>query len=305
MRLTSAGYLKVSPNPASLLNPASPYHELATDSDTQDLLRMRSSSGSYTGTGIFLYVDRAASTLFKLLDMQSGTVSKFTVDGTGNTTISGTVQPTLLLAKTNATATTWQIYNNGNLVFHDGTNYPLYFIGANSTFAGSLDVSSATGSQYLVVGATQSGASKSAYMQLYGTDAGSNSKRWYIGINPFRTDGSYEVVTSAGTGVYIVPAATAWTATSDERLKDIIEPITDAVSKVSTLRAVIGKFKTDSEETRRSFLIAQDVQAVFPEAVEASDPDKLGVQYTDMIPLMVAAIKELAADFEAYKNSHP
>ena len=67
----------------------------------------------------------------------------------------------------------------------------------------------------------------------------------------------------------------------------------------------IGKFKTDSEETRRSFLIAQDVQAVFPEAVEASDPDKLGVQYTDMIPLLVAAIKELAADFQSYKSSHP
>jgi len=242
------------------------------------------------------------------INISGGSVQSWTTAGTnvtGTLTVTNTVQPTIYLAKTNATATTWQIYNNGNLGFSDGTNTPLYFTGANSVFAGSLDVVSATGGQYLLVGATQSGASKSAYMQLYGTDSGSATKRWYVGINPFRTDGSYEVVTSAGTGVYIVPAATAWTATSDERLKDIIEPITDAVNKVSTLRAVIGKFKTDSEETRRSFLIAQDVQAVFPEAVEASDPDKLGVQYTDVIPLLVAAIKELAADFQSYKSSHP
>ena len=192
------------------------------------------------------------------------------------------------------------IASSGAVSMSDGLS-----VTGNLGVTGALDVVSATGGQYLLVGATQSGASKSAYMQLYGTDSGSASKRWYVGINPFRTDGSYEVVTSAGTGVYIVPAATAWTATSDERLKDIIEPITDAVSKVSTLRAVIGKFKTDSEETRRSFLIAQDVQAVFPEAVEASDPDKLGVQYTDVIPLLVAAIKELAADFQSYKSSHP
>jgi hypothetical protein len=257
------------------------------------------------GAAADLKVVAGAVTIPGTLGVTGATTIGAASAGVGTLTINHATQPTIYLAKTNATATTWQIYNNGNLGITDGTNYPVYFVGANSVFGGSMDVVSATGGQYLLVGATQSGASKSAYMQLYGTDSGSATKRWYVGINPFRTDGSYEVVTSAGTGVYIVPAATAWTATSDERLKDIIEPITDAVSKVSTLRAVIGKFKTDSEETRRSFLIAQDVQAVFPEAVEASDPDKLGVQYTDMIPLLVAAIKELAADFQAYKSSHP
>jgi hypothetical protein len=93
-------------------------------------------------------------------------------------------------------------------------------------------------------------------------------------------------------GVYLANGATSWTANSDERKKDIIETITDAANKVSTLRAVIGKYKTDAEGTRRSFLIAQDVQAVLPEAVDATTPDDLGVQYSDVIPLLVAAIKE-------------
>jgi hypothetical protein len=111
--------------------------------------------------------------------------------------------------------------------------------------------------------------------------------------------GNFYVYNSSG-GVYLSSGATSWTASSDERLKNIIEPITDAANKVNQLRAVIGKFKTDAEGTRRSFLIAQDVQAVLPEAVTESkskDQDQayLGVSYTDVIPLLVAAIKEQQA----------
>jgi hypothetical protein len=110
------------------------------------------------------------------------------------------------------------------------------------------------------------------------------------------------VINQNNDGVYILDGGFAWVANSDERLKDIIEPITDAANKVSTLRAVIGKFKTDAEGTRRSFLIAQDVQAVLPEAVTSSklansedSTEYLGLAYTEVIPLLVAAIKEQQA----------
>jgi hypothetical protein len=87
---------------------------------------------------------------------------------------------------------------------------------------------------------------------------------------------------------------TSWVANSDERLKTDLKPIENAAEKVSTLRAVTGRFKTDEETVSRSFLIAQDVQAVLPEAVNGQQDEQgtLGLAYTDVIPLLVAAIKE-------------
>ena len=74
-----------------------------------------------------------------------------------------------------------------------------------------------------------------------------------------------------------------------------------ALAKVGTLRAVIGKFKTDPIGIRRSFLIAQDVQAVLPEAISVQDDPQqtLGLAYTDVIPLLTAALKESLARIEA------
>jgi flagellin-like hook-associated protein FlgL len=144
---------------------------------------------------------------------------------------------------------------------------------------------------------------------------GARTAKWYAGSNSYVKGGTtydtYTVMAGSSGGVNLTSGATSWASASDERLKDIIEPITDAATKVSTLRAVIGKYKTDAEGTRRSFLIAQDVQAVLPEAVsegrETKDDDTayLQVAYTDVIPLLVAAIKELKAEFDAYKASHP
>jgi hypothetical protein len=97
-------------------------------------------------------------------------------------------------------------------------------------------------------------------------------------------------------GVFINNAATSWSAASDENVKDIIEPIENAIEKVSTLRTVIGKYKDEEEGIRHPFLIAQDVEKVLPEAVcimhEGEDNECLGLSYTDTIPLLVAAIKE-------------
>lgn len=104
-------------------------------------------------------------------------------------------------------------------------------------------------------------------------------------------------------GVYLAAGGTSWTAASDERLKTDLLPIENATNKVIQLRTMIGRYKTDNGTKRRSFLIAQDVQAVLPEAVDVDQKTGLlGVQYTEVIPLLVASIKELKAELDLLKN---
>ena len=105
-------------------------------------------------------------------------------------------------------------------------------------------------------------------------------------------------------GVKLVQGATSWTSNSDERLKDIIEPISNATNKINTLRAVVGKYKTDDEDKRRLFLIAQDVNNVFPEVVDIDGTDDayMGIRYSELVPVLIKAIQELNAKVSALEN---
>ena len=91
------------------------------------------------------------------------------------------------------------------------------------------------------------------------------------------------------------------TAYSDIRLKKDIRVIPDALDKVLALRGVTYE-RIDSGE-RQTGVIAQEVQAVLPEAVmEGNDEDKtLSVAYGNLVGLLVEAIKELKAEVEELK----
>lgn len=119
-----------------------------------------------------------------------------------------------------------------------------------------------------------------------------NAAKWSM-FNDFGTDRYYLVDGDGNDGVYIAQNSTSWTANSDERLKTILGEIPDALAKVLQLRGVQFRWKTEQDGSRVG-LVAQDVQAVLPEAVDA-DGEYLGVRYTELIPLIVNAIKELAS----------
>ena len=113
----------------------------------------------------------------------------------------------------------------------------------------------------------------------------------------FDADGNNSVIiyNQNSAGVWIGDGGTAWNSSSDETLKADLLSIKDAIQKTLTLRAVTGRFKTDEIGVSRSFLIAQDVQKVLPEAVSISPTGTLGLAYTDVIPLLVASIQEQQA----------
>jgi hypothetical protein len=112
------------------------------------------------------------------------------------------------------------------------------------------------------------------------------------------------VVCNMSAGVFLAAGGTSWGSLSDERQKTNLEPITDASNKLNTLRTVTGRYITDEETISRAFLIAQDVQAVLPEAVDAQEDEEgtLGLRYTDLIPLLVAGFKEQQIAIQELKD---
>lgn len=92
------------------------------------------------------------------------------------------------------------------------------------------------------------------------------------------------------------------TAYSDIRLKTDIEVISDALNKVCTLRGVTYE-RIDSGE-RQTGVIAQEVQAVLPEAVMvgADEDATLSVAYGNLVGLLIEAIKELKAEVDELKQ---
>jgi hypothetical protein len=128
--------------------------------------------------------------------------------------------------------------------------------------------------------------------------------------------GTTQVVSTSGTntggnaitftgGPFVAAGGTSWTSSSDERLKNIIEPITDGLEKVAEIRAVKFSWKDDPDERVNVGVIAQDVEAVLPEIVSKSQKygsddqtEYLGVSYDLLAPLLIAALQEAKTKIE-------
>ena len=105
-------------------------------------------------------------------------------------------------------------------------------------------------------------------------------------------------------GVDLTNGATSWTAVSDERAKNLGEPIIDAMAKLGTLRTIFGTYRDDHQKIRHPFLIAQDVLAVYPEAVVMPEEEDLyRLSYTDMIPLMISGMNETGGRIETIEQT--
>ena len=91
---------------------------------------------------------------------------------------------------------------------------------------------------------------------------------------------------------------------SDERLKDNIKPIQGALDKVCKLGGYEFDWnsKQDVYEGHDIGVIAQEVEAVFPELVTDRDSGFKAVKYEKLVPALIEAIKELKAEVESLKS---
>lgn len=131
--------------------------------------------------------------------------------------------------------------------------------------------------------------------------SGGTDWQWRAG-NEATGQNSYIVYNNYNTGVYLGWGATAWAGNSDIRLKNVTGTYDNALDGVMQLRPIKFTWKSDDTNKPCVGVIAQSVLPVVPEAVDEQpipgrddDTPYLSVRYTELIPIMIAAIQELAA----------
>jgi hypothetical protein len=124
------------------------------------------------------------------------------------------------------------------------------------------------------------------------------------------SNGNYHMLWGSSTsvyataGVYVNPLynviyATDMVATSDERLKDRVGPIENALDKVNTLDGFLYTWNdnyTGTDESVQVGVSAQQVEKVLPEAVDELETGYKGVSYGKLVPLLIEAMKELTQE---------
>jgi hypothetical protein len=199
-------------------------------------------------------------------------------------------------------------------------------IGANCTAVGynALTLNGASSNNtavgYNTLGANTSGASNS----VLGTDAGgaitTGSGNVVVGghtaagvsapaFNITTEDNRVSVGSTSTTNAYV---QVAWTVVSDARDKTDFADVPHGLDFVSKLQPTAYRYKETRDATEghgpvRYGFKAQDVLALegdTPVIIDAGTPDKLYFNDQALIAVLVNAIKELKAEFDAYKAAH-
>ena len=232
------------------------------------------------------------------LDFITNTSSRMFINSSGNVGI-GTTSPTDKLAVDgNISIFSANKLYNGSAADSAGISFPSNVVRIDG-YSGITFNSSTTniGSQTERMRITNSGnvgigtTGPSYKLDVVG-DARITSGSLGVGVAPNATDGRIDA--SNDIVAY---------STSDQRLKENVTPIENALEKVKTLTGVEFDWKEETAHVHGYHghdvgIIAQDVQAVLPEAVRTNDSGYLSVRYEKMIALLIEANKELAARVE-------
>lgn len=99
----------------------------------------------------------------------------------------------------------------------------------------------------------------------------------------------------------INPTSTTWSCTSDERLKDNIQKLSapTTLAGMLELRPVEFTWRSDSSDTVRTGLIAQEVERIFPELVNTDERGYKSVSYGGFTVYLISAFQELATKIES------
>lgn len=177
--------------------------------------------------------------------------------------------------------------DNGYIQWFDNANLSaLGYIGANSS---AYNIIAQSGSAPLILG-----TNSTERMRI---TSGGN-----VGIGT--TSPSYTLHVNGS-----VAGTSAYVNLSDERYKKDIKPIENALDKILSLKGITfnwDKSNTDMnlDDANHIGLIAQEVEKVLPQAVTTGTDENMikSVAYTDIVPVLIEAIKELTEKVNQLEN---
>jgi hypothetical protein len=209
------------------------------------------------------------------------------------------------------------------IVLSDGDGNPRAFVNANGGFKVSTDITngvlSSTGAgnelntTSTTVNALASYASSSAYTaSIYNTITATAAGTGFNHFISQTANGAATVFKVIGNG-NVQNTNNSYGAISDVKLK---ENIVDASPKLADLMQVkVRNYNLIGDTSKQIGVVAQELEAVFPAMIEETpDRDADGnvletttkaVKYSVFVPMLIKAIQELKAEFDAYKATHP
>ena len=99
-----------------------------------------------------------------------------------------------------------------------------------------------------------------------------------------------------------------WNQSSDLKFKENIAPIESPLSKILNLRGVSFNWRTEEfkdkgfPEDKHYGVIAEEIELVLPEVVKEGLEKEKGVSYTEIIPVLIEAMKEQQKTIEEQKR---
>ena len=194
--------------------------------------------------------------------------------------------------------------NQAGYAITTGANNSCFGVGAGyGTPVGGTDIT--TGNSNIFVGGYSypNGANDSSSIVIGYNSAGKGTNTGFI--NP-----------GAG-GVYQGNNSATWSITSDARLKKNIVDNNTGLDKITAIQVRNFEYRLETEITDlpqdqaikkegiQLGVIAQELQQILPECVKTESTGVMSVDSDNLTWYMINAIKQLKAEFDAYKATHP
>ena len=252
-----------------------------------------------------------------------------TLDASGNLAL-GTTSALQRMHISSASSVTRLLVENTNNAAAGSGIQMLVTSGGSTVGNGTIRIDNADNMQFFNIGGERARISSSGNYMVATTSVGGtiscarngNTYNYYATSDANNTTEGFFLGYSSGASanriiIYsngnVVNANNSYGALSDSKLK---ENIVDATPKLAGLMQVkVRNYNLIGETTKQLGVVAQELETVFPAMVDES-PDKdaegndLGtttksVKYSVFVPMLIKAIQELKAEFDAYKASHP